>query len=197
MNATVNGRARKSLADQIDRLDKVLDGLADGLNDAIASAVQEAVRAVLKEVLVQQELLAKLQAETTVQKPAAEAKPTLHGRIAGVCRQAWARVKELFGSAGRGAATCAATAGTIFARSVKSVNAAVKNVRDRVVGSVVEGLAGLYLLRRLATSSTVVFAFGFGLGLGASFTGPWLLAAVGAVSAWRFRQTLAGLFGVG
>jgi hypothetical protein len=61
----------------------------------------------------------------------------------------------------------------------------------------VEGLTGLYLLRRLATSSTVVFAFGFGLGLGASFTGPWLLAAVGGVSVWRFRQTLTGWFGVG
>ena len=30
---TTNGRVRKSLAEQIDRLDSILDGLADNLND--------------------------------------------------------------------------------------------------------------------------------------------------------------------
>jgi hypothetical protein len=30
---TTNGRTRKSLAEQIDRLDAILDGLADALND--------------------------------------------------------------------------------------------------------------------------------------------------------------------
>src|SRR4051812_12234713 len=56
---TANGRTRKSLAEQIDRLDAVLDGLADGLNGAVAAAVQQAVgqavsealKAVLNEVL--------------------------------------------------------------------------------------------------------------------------------------------------
>jgi hypothetical protein len=38
-----NGRARKSLAEQIDRLDGILDGLANGLNEAVAAAVKEAV----------------------------------------------------------------------------------------------------------------------------------------------------------
>ena len=46
-----NGRQRKSLAEQIDRLDSVLDGLADGLNEAVATAVKETVHAVLSEVL--------------------------------------------------------------------------------------------------------------------------------------------------
>jgi hypothetical protein len=66
-------------------------------------------------------------------------------------------------------------------------------LRDRIVGSIVEGLASLYLLRRLATSSTVGFAFGFGLGPAASFTGPWLIAVVGGLGGWRFRQALGGL----
>ena len=61
MSATLtNGRQRKSLAEQIDRLDSVLDGLADGLNEAVATAVKEAVRAVLTEVLTNPELLARL-----------------------------------------------------------------------------------------------------------------------------------------
>src|SRR3954447_24035713 len=63
-----NGRARKTLADQIDRLDRVLDGLAEDLNEAVAAevqravgrAVREAVQAAFKEVLTNPELAARL-----------------------------------------------------------------------------------------------------------------------------------------
>src|SRR5262245_9205730 len=42
--ATVpNGTARKSLAEQIGRLDNILDGLAEALNESVAAAVQQAV----------------------------------------------------------------------------------------------------------------------------------------------------------
>src|SRR5262245_50339073 len=43
--ATANGPARKSLGEQIDRLDRMLDGLAEGLNDMIVTAVEQAVTA--------------------------------------------------------------------------------------------------------------------------------------------------------
>ena len=70
MSATLtNGRARKSLAEQIDRLDSVLDGLADGLNEAVATAVKEAVRAVLTEVLTNPELLARLHPAQAIAVP--------------------------------------------------------------------------------------------------------------------------------
>src|SRR4051812_35668248 len=54
-----NGRARKSLEHQLDRLDSILDGLADALNESVADAVKdavgravtEAVRAVVTELL--------------------------------------------------------------------------------------------------------------------------------------------------
>jgi hypothetical protein len=54
-----DGRTRKSLAEQIDRLDAILDGLSDALNESVAAAVsqavgravQEAVQGVLAEVL--------------------------------------------------------------------------------------------------------------------------------------------------
>ena len=55
-----NGRQRKSLAEQIERLDSILDGLSDGLNETIVCAVKEAVRVVLAEVLTNPELLARL-----------------------------------------------------------------------------------------------------------------------------------------
>src|SRR4051812_44556921 len=51
-----NGRARKSLADQIDRLDVILDGLADALNQAVAEAVAVAVKAAVAEALASPEL---------------------------------------------------------------------------------------------------------------------------------------------
>ena len=54
-----DGRTRKSLSEQIDRLDAILDGLGDALNEAVAAAVseaagravREAVQAVLAEAL--------------------------------------------------------------------------------------------------------------------------------------------------
>ena len=79
-----NGRARKTLADQIDRLDRVLDGLAEGLNEAVAAevqravgrAVREAVQAAIKEVLTNPELSARLRGSTAMTTPAAPATAT-------------------------------------------------------------------------------------------------------------------------
>jgi hypothetical protein len=77
MNAktVTNGQARKSLAEQIDRLDAVLDGLADGLNEAVAEAVKEAVgtavQAVLREVLANPEVQARLRAPAPAALPPA------------------------------------------------------------------------------------------------------------------------------
>jgi hypothetical protein len=52
--ATKDG-ARRTLAEEIDRLDRLLDGLADGLNEAVADAVKQAVgpaaRAAVREAL--------------------------------------------------------------------------------------------------------------------------------------------------
>jgi hypothetical protein len=62
---SANGAQRKSLAEQIDRLDVILDGLADALNESVADAVKdvvgrvvrEAVEATIREVLGSPELL--------------------------------------------------------------------------------------------------------------------------------------------
>lgn len=70
-----NGRQRKSLADQIDRLGSMLDGLAEGLNEAVATAVQEAVRAVLTEVFTNPERLARLPAAQSVTSASAVPPP--------------------------------------------------------------------------------------------------------------------------
>jgi hypothetical protein len=46
-----NGRVRKTLASQLDRLDAILDGLADALNESVAAAVEKAVGNVIAEIL--------------------------------------------------------------------------------------------------------------------------------------------------
>jgi hypothetical protein len=48
---TTNGRERKTLASQLDRLDSILDGLADALNGAVASAVEGAVERAVKQAV--------------------------------------------------------------------------------------------------------------------------------------------------
>src|SRR5438045_2724737 len=69
--ATNNGRARKSLADQIDRLDSILEGLAGALNEAVVQAVRQAVTVAVKtalaEALAHPELRQRLVAAPTVE----------------------------------------------------------------------------------------------------------------------------------
>jgi hypothetical protein len=75
---STNGRQRKSLAEQIDRLDSILDGLANALNESVAMAVKEAVgiavreavQTVLTEVLTNPELLAVLRTVVAQALPA-------------------------------------------------------------------------------------------------------------------------------
>jgi hypothetical protein len=46
-----NSSARQTLASQIGRLDRILDGLADNLNEAVVSAVSHAVGRAVKEAV--------------------------------------------------------------------------------------------------------------------------------------------------
>src|SRR5262245_5989864 len=64
MTTTTNGRARPTLATQIDRLDRLLDGLSENLTEAVADAVRaavvQAVQTVLTEILTNPAVLTKL-----------------------------------------------------------------------------------------------------------------------------------------
>jgi hypothetical protein len=103
----MNGPARKTLASQLDRLDRVIDGLSEGLNDAVAQAVreavglavQEAVQAVLTEVLTNPALREQLQkaAPPEAPPPAERAPAGGGGRLATLC----GRVGDKLRSAGR------------------------------------------------------------------------------------------------
>src|ERR1043166_5538730 len=113
MNATMtNGKMRKTLADQLDRLDQILDVLSDGLNEAVASAVQEAagaavqqaVRQALVEVLTNPDVLtligsaARAQSPTPpdpdVTPPSAASRPGLRERLGALGDWAGGQVRD-------------------------------------------------------------------------------------------------------
>jgi hypothetical protein len=70
---------RKQLADQLDRLDTILDGLADALNGAVADAIKDGTQ-----LAVQQAMATLLQHSAAQQQVAAQqvvSQPSLHDRI--------------------------------------------------------------------------------------------------------------------
>src|SRR4051794_1032762 len=81
-----NGRARKSLADQLDRLDLILTGLADALNEAVAQAVKDAVKAAVAETLAHPDGAPRLTA------PATPSRPSARGRLVARARQVAGKV---------------------------------------------------------------------------------------------------------
>jgi hypothetical protein len=99
-----NGRVRKTLATQLDRLDLILDGLGEGISDAVAMAVQgtmtaavkEAVQAVLVEALInpalQQRLQKAVQPDTLPAK--SSDKTSMFGKV-------WAWTKDKIRQTGR------------------------------------------------------------------------------------------------
>ena len=76
MTATMklNGTPRKSLSQQLDRLDSILDGLSEGLcaavADAVSTAVRQAVETALSGLVTHPEILAKLHAPAPPSLPA-------------------------------------------------------------------------------------------------------------------------------
>src|SRR5262249_56763435 len=96
MTTMTNGRARKTLSDQLDRLDSILDGLSEALSESVAAAVkeataqavQQAVQATLTELLTSPELLSLIsgaRAPAPIAEPSpvpvASFAPSLRGRL--------------------------------------------------------------------------------------------------------------------
>ena len=118
MSATVtNGKPRRQLSDQLDRLeeqlqrhDQVLDALSEGLNGAVADAAHEGTRAAVKdaviELLVDPDLRAALHRASA---PPAAARLSRCARLRERVRQAAQTASDLAGRA-RAAATTAAAA---------------------------------------------------------------------------------------
>lgn len=99
-----NGKpARKQLADQLDRLDSIIDLLADGLPQAVADATREgarqAVRDVILELLTNPELRTLIAGLAPAAQPAVASEPlttptTPSSEPAPAKSEFWGRVKE-------------------------------------------------------------------------------------------------------
>jgi hypothetical protein len=87
----VNGRTRKTLAHQLDRLDSILDGFADALNESVADAIKGSVADSVREAVsvAVREVLAHQHAAATEPPPAPEPAPT----SAAAKPALWARLK--------------------------------------------------------------------------------------------------------
>jgi hypothetical protein len=161
---TTNGRARKSLAEQIDRLDAILDGLSEALQGAVADAVKDAVgqavRAVLAEVISNPDLRQQLQ-QAVEPAPAPPQEPETKTWFA----RAWGSITGRLGQACQAVREAGARAG-------KRVWAGV------LLGAgIVAGAA--YLAReRVAAVASQVYAWCCGLAEEAGAALSWLLLAV-------------------
>jgi hypothetical protein len=164
-----NGKGqKKTLADQLDRLDGIIDALANGLNETVAEvvkqavsvAVQQAVEGLVQAVLTNPELLrgliAKVVPTASEPKPEEPSEPAKPSRLARAC--SWVR------------SCCAAFQ--------QKLGKGLKAVRRR-----------LWMARRFKVQLLTAMAVGAVAGAGAYFVGPWLAAGVSAAAG--FATTLA------
>jgi hypothetical protein len=205
-----NGRAqRKSLAEQIDRLDQILDGLADGLDAAVAGAVTAAVgtavAAAVREVLSNPQPLERLRPEPA---PAA-GKPRgllrrLSGGLAGALRRCGGRLAAVAGRGRRKAGEVAAALRAGRQALAGRVRAGMTSFARRVWRG---GALAVLLARRYRKPLVAALAVGAAVGLGCRLAGPAVSSAVsglagfvGALAAGtpsRLRRVLAGEGGGG
>jgi hypothetical protein len=164
MTATTTDRPRKTLSEQIDKLDSILDGLSENLNQAVAdavrdathAAVQEAVQRALVEVLTSPDILALLGGLAAPRPPS----PLPASPTAGAGED-HPGLRDRLGAARAWAGRHARTASAVCARGLTSLKA---------------GLLGLW---RLRTRLLAAVGIGTAVGLGAYLAGPWLSALAG------------------
>jgi hypothetical protein len=184
VNTHTDGRVRKSLADQIDRLDRILDGLADGLNEAVATAVkeavsaavQESVRAVLSELLVNPDLLRTIRdglaPPTTAEVPVVKSTASqAAGTACPVVGRRWAclRARVLGG--------------------MQCLAAWLGSGRRRLDAAWTGLCAGGQFLARHWRPVLIAVGIGSAAGVAAYLLGPWLCTAAGGLAG--FTASLA------
>jgi hypothetical protein len=141
MNATTtnpNGRTRKSLAEQIDRLDPILDGLAENLNaavvDAVAGAVKEAVTVAVEEAVhaAVLEVLTNAELRKRMQTPASQPSTPVMVVLGNAARRCWGWLTGAYDTAKTLAKNAASKATQAVRRCVASGRAKLQDVREEV-----------------------------------------------------------------
>jgi hypothetical protein len=198
---TINGKQRRSLAEQIDRLDGILDGLSDALNESVASAVKDAVGLAVREAV--QAVLTELLANPAVREllqggppPADDPADLPAGQPAGNSRG-----RAVASRLGRWARAAVRAAGAPLRVAARTGELAVQAGR-RCLGWCRSRLGPL---RRLALPLLAAAGIGALAAVAAYHAGPWLVAKAaglgGSTAALAVqlvtgvRALLAGLFG--
>jgi hypothetical protein len=181
MSTTTNGRAqRKSLAEQIDRLDLILDGLADGLSaavaDAVTAAVGTAVQAAVREVLSNPQLLQRLRPEPAPSAGKVRGLASwLCVGLAGALRRCWGRVAALAERGRQRVTEVAAIVRAARQALADRVRARVKGFGRRVW---LGGALVVLLARRYRKPLLMALAVGTAVGLGCYLAGPAVSSVV-------------------
>jgi hypothetical protein len=177
-----NSKVRKSLSEQIDRLDKILDGLAEALNGAVADAVtqavgqavKEAVQTVLTEVLSNPDLRAQLQGSAVA--------PIAPGTDPAIRSTGTSLVDRVAQSAAHLANWCTArlhALGQVGRRAMQQVG--------RVATDLVARVQSLRLFVRPLAAALLL---GVSTGIAAYCAGPWLAGVVGGAGGLSLRLAL-------
>jgi hypothetical protein len=177
-----NSKVRKSLAEQIDRLDKILDGLAEALNGAVADAVtqavglavKEAVQRVMTEVLTNPDLRAQLQGNTRA-PIAAEAFPAIRSTGTSLLNRIAQHAAQL---ANWGIARLHALC-QMGRRAIQQVALVAMDLGTRVRS-----------LRLFVRPLGAALLLGVATGIAAYFAGPWLAGLVGGAASLALRLPL-------
>jgi hypothetical protein len=169
-----HSQPRRTLAQQLDRLDTILDGLSEGLNEAVAeavgNAVRQAVETALSGIMKNPEILAKLQpAMPAAQAPAAAPAAPKPAERPSWLRRAWYAVCD----------TVVAVAGKVGG-AVSGCAVKVWSLPGRAVG-----VAKIVALLAWENRAAVAIAMGAGaaVGIGCYLAGPMIAAAVGGLAA--------------
>jgi hypothetical protein len=167
------------LAQQIDRLDLILDNLSEGLQEAVAEAVKlavtRAVEAAVREVLTNSELRRHLVAETPL--PHVKASGTFGTKAARFARSCWQAARLVVGglwSAGRTLMGKALVAGQSVTRSVQH---RLTNLGRWIWWGAVDASR---IYRQIRRSLVVALGIGMMVGVGCFLAGPMVASAVSA-----------------
>jgi hypothetical protein len=174
-----NSKVRKSLSEQIDRLDRILDGLAEALNGAVADAVtqavslavKEAVQTVLTEVLSNPDLRAQLQGSAPAPIEA-DAYPAIRSTGTSMVRRAAQSAAHL-------ANWCTLrlhALGQLGRRAIQQVGRIATDLRARMQG-----------LRLFVRPMAAALLLGVATGIAAYCAGPLLAGVVGGAGGLGLR----------
>ena len=177
LNPTANGRLpRKNLSDQLDRLDRILDGLdgalagaiTEAVKDAVSTSVAEAVRVTLIEIVTNPDVIALLRGGSLAAFQASrEASPKVAARVTVVDR-----VRQGVSAAWKWSL-----------RKLKAIGLAIMSRARSIRAGVVGTVRSVNMVWRLKRPLLIALGVGSVMGAVAYASSPWMAAILSGIAA--------------